>query len=75
MFEYEQPWPSGNEFDSDQHGPGFEAHSRPLVTSGRASSPKCSQNKKVENIEAQQNIRLYLKEEFMHRISIPKCYM
>ena len=33
----EQPWPSGNAPDSDQRGPGFEAHRRPLVTSGRAS--------------------------------------
>ena len=38
----EQPWPSGNALDSDQRGPGFEAHCRPLVTSGRASGPKCS---------------------------------
>jgi len=33
----EQPWPSGNALDSDQRGPGFEAHRRPLVTSGKAS--------------------------------------
>ena len=39
--EEEQPWPSGNVLDSDQHGPGFKAHSRPLVTSGRASGLKC----------------------------------
>ena len=38
----EQPWPSGNALNSDQHGPGFEAQRRPLVTSGRASGPKCS---------------------------------
>ena len=38
----EQPWPSGNALDSDQRGPGFEAHRRPLVTSGRASGPNCS---------------------------------
>ena len=37
----EQPWPSGNALDSDQRGPGFEAQRRPLVTSGRASGPKC----------------------------------
>ena len=34
----EQPWPSGNALDSDQLGPGFEAHRRPLVTSGRVLS-------------------------------------
>ena len=39
---YKQPWPSGNALDSDQHGAGFEAQRRPLVTSGRASGPKCS---------------------------------
>ena len=39
--EKEQPWPSGNALDSDQRGAGFEAHHRPLVTSGRASGPKC----------------------------------
>ena len=38
----EQSWPSGNALDSDQRGPGFEAHRRPLVTSGRSYSPKCS---------------------------------
>ena len=37
-----QPWPSGNAIDSDQCGPGFKAHRRPLVTSGRASGLKCS---------------------------------
>ena len=37
---HEQPWPSGNALDSDQRGPGFEAHRRPLVTSGMASGPK-----------------------------------
>ena len=37
----EQPWPSGNALDSDQHGPGLEAQYRPLETSGRASGPKC----------------------------------
>ena len=31
----EQPWPSSNALDSDQRGPRFEAHRRPLVTSGR----------------------------------------
>ena len=31
----EQSWPSGNALDQDQHGPGFEAHRMPLVTSGR----------------------------------------
>ena len=31
----EQPWPSSNALDSDQRGPGFEAHRMPLVTSGR----------------------------------------
>ena len=39
---FEQSWPNGNVLDSDQHGPGFKAHRRPLVTSGRASGPKCS---------------------------------
>ena len=24
-FDHEQPWPSGNALDSDQHGPGLEA--------------------------------------------------
>jgi len=38
----EHPWPSGDELDFDQRGPGFEAHRRPLVTPGRASGPKCS---------------------------------
>ena len=38
----EQPWPSGETLDLDQRGPGFEAHRRPLVTSGRASGRKCS---------------------------------
>ena len=28
----EQPWPSGDELDLDQRGPGFEAHRRLLVT-------------------------------------------
>ena len=32
----EQPWPSGNALDSDEHGPKFEAQRRPLVTPGRA---------------------------------------
>ena len=41
-FNSEQPWPSGNALDSDQHGPGLEAQRSPLVTSGRASGPKCS---------------------------------
>ena len=40
-FHSEQPWLSGNALDSDQHGPGFEAQRRPLLTSGRASGPKC----------------------------------
>ena len=38
----EQPWPSGEELDLDQRGPGLEAHRRPLVMPGRASGPKCS---------------------------------
>ena len=38
----EQPWPSGKALDSGQRCPGFEAHCRPLVTSGRASGRKCS---------------------------------
>ena len=38
----EQPWASSNTFDSDQHGPGFEAQRRPFVTPGRASGPKCA---------------------------------
>ena len=38
----EQWWPSGNALDSYQRGPGFKAHRRLLVTSGRASSLKCS---------------------------------
>ena len=38
----EQLWPSGNALDSDQRGPAFKAHRRPLVTLGRASGPKCS---------------------------------
>ena len=38
----EQPWPSCNALDSDQHGPGFEAQHRPLLTSGKAFGPKCS---------------------------------
>ena len=37
-----QPWPSGEELDLDQRGPGFETHRRRLVRSGRASGPKCS---------------------------------
>ena len=39
---HEQPWTSCNALDSDQRGPRFEAHCRPLVTSGRASDPKFS---------------------------------
>ena len=38
----EQRWPSDDALDSDQHGPGFMAHRRPLATSGRAFGPKCS---------------------------------
>ena len=38
----EQLWPSGNALNSDKYGPGFEAHRRPLVTSGRAPGPTCS---------------------------------
>ena len=38
----EQPWPSGKALDSGQRCPGFEAHCRPLVMSGRASGRKCS---------------------------------
>ena len=37
----QQPWPSSNTLNSDQHGPGFKAHRRPLVMSGRASGLKC----------------------------------
>ena len=35
----EQPWPSGNASDSDQHSPGFKVHRRSLVRSGRALNP------------------------------------
>ena len=34
--------PDFDTHDLDQHGPGFEAQRRPLVTSGKASGPKCS---------------------------------
>ena len=37
-----QMWPSSNALDSNQRGPGFKAHCKPLVTSGRASGLKCS---------------------------------
>ena len=39
---FAQLWPNGNVLDSDEHGPGFEAHRKPLVTSGRVSGPKFS---------------------------------
>ena len=38
----EQLWPSGNAHDSDQRGPGFKAHRRPLMMSGRAPGVICS---------------------------------
>ena len=41
LFLRNKPWPSGNTLDSDQYGPGFEAHRRPLVTSGSTSGSKC----------------------------------
>ena len=37
----EQQWPSGNAYNSDQHGSKFKAHHRSLVVSGRASGLKC----------------------------------
>ena len=41
VLKFKNLWPSYNALDSDQHGPEFEAHRRPLVTSGRASGSKC----------------------------------
>ena len=43
----EQPWPSGNALDSDQHGPGFEAQRWPLVASGRAYGPNARARTRV----------------------------
>ena len=42
-----QPWPSGNAPGSYQHGPGFEAHRRPLAMSGRASGLNARTRTKV----------------------------